>query len=292
MFTPLCFLILASIIAFVGFKCPDATRLEQADAPLLVVAASYPGVSAQVVADTVATPIDEQINGVEKLVRIEPTSGSDGRYTAHLYFKPKTDPKAVMKLVQRRVALAEPALPDAVRRNKISVTVGKAEAGPRKVTIAVIDRPGHGRKELQNAAAAVLKRVKAKDALIDPQVFPPRDEKQVIIDIDRAKCASLGVPIDDVFEAVRAAGSAMKPERLKKVIVRDKVTLGDVAAIKEGYGPSAVYSVNYFPAVRITGVPPEGQSVAEAAAKSVDLAEAELKHLGSRGFAVENLSAK
>jgi multidrug efflux pump subunit AcrB len=149
-------------------------------------------------------------------------------------------------------------------------------------------------------------------ALTKPQVFPGDDVKQLYIDVAHEKCDLLGVTPTEVFKAFEAAvpvygvntnttfgstgrsaeGKSVKPEDLEKVVVRDKVTLGDVAVIKEVYGPAAVYRVDLYPAIRITGAPPEGKSVAAAAAKCVDLAEAELKRLGTRDFAVENLSAK
>jgi multidrug efflux pump subunit AcrB len=291
MLTRFSFLTVASAIAVVGCTYPAPARPEQADATVLLVAASYPGANAQVVADTVAAAIEQHVNGVEGMVRIESTSGNDGQYTARLYFKPKTDPKSAMKRVQSRVALAEPVLPDVVRRNKVAVKVGKAEAGPSKVVIAVIDHGDNGWKALQKVGSAVVKRLAAEDALTKPQVFP-RDEKQVSFDVDGAKCNSLGVTLTDVSKAVQAAGPAIKPEGLKKVVVRDKVTLGDVAAIKEVFGPAAVNRVDLSPAIRITAAPAEGKSVVAAVAKSVDLTEAEMKRLGSRGFAVENLSAK
>ena len=166
---------------------------------------------------------------------------------------------------------------------------GKAETSPKKVGIAVIDRGGHDWKELQRAADVVVKRLAAADALRNPQVFP-RDEKQISIAIDGAKCASLGLTVFDVMNAEKA-GAAVKPEDLKKVIIRGKVTLGDVAAIKEVNGPAAVYRVDLHPAIRITGAPPEGKSVAAVAAQCVHLARAEMKRRGSRGFELENLSA-
>jgi len=79
---------------------------------------------------------------------------------------------------------------------------------------------------------------------------------------------------------------------LKKVVVRDKVTLADVVAIKSVLVPAAVYRVALYPAIRITGAPPEGKSVAAAAARCVDLAEAEMKRREFRIYAVKNLSAK
>jgi multidrug efflux pump subunit AcrB len=272
--------------------------------PVIVVTASYPGANARDVADTVAFHIENQINGVEGLVRITSTSDNVGRYTAHLYFKARTDPALDMVLVQNRVVLAERTLPDAVRKEGVTIKVGKAEADPNKLDFAILDRGrrvglvggDHGWGATQKVADAVVKRLAAAGALRKPQVFP-RDEKQFLIDIDRAKCASLGVSMADLNKAVQTwmaehGHKDMKPESWKKVIVRDKVTLGDVAVIKEVYGPAAVYSVDLSPAIRITGAPPEGNSVAAAAARCVELAEAELKRLGSPGFAVQNLSAK
>jgi multidrug efflux pump subunit AcrB len=291
MLTRFCFLTVASAIAAVGFKCPAPARAAQADDPVLVVAASYPGANAQVVADTVAAPIERQINGAEGLLRIESTSGNDGKYTARLYFQRKTDAKSAMKLVQRRVALAEPVLPDVVRRNKVSLKVGKAGAGPGQVTIAVIDRRDHGRDALRKLAGAVVKRLAAEGALLKPQVFPP-EAKQGSIDLQRAASAFRPVPLAELFKAFRAADSAGKPGSMKKPIVRDKGRRGDVPAIKEACASSAVYRVDLYPAIRITGAPPEGKSVAAAAARCVDLAKAEMKRLSSRGFAVETLSAK
>lgn len=286
-----CILIATLAFALGGFNCPAPGRFEQADDVVLVVAAFYPGASARVVADTVAAPIEQQIDGVEGMVRIESKSSNDGKYIAHLYFKPRADAQSAAKLVRNRVALAEPMLPGAVRGKKVSVRVGKPEADPNKAAIAVIDRQGHGWEALQKAAGAVVKRLATEDAITKPQAFP-RDEKQVSIDIDRAKCASLGVSLADVFKAVQAAGSAVKPDGLKKVIVQGMVSLGEIAAIKEVSGPAAVYRIDLHPAIRITGTLPQGKSVAAAAEKCADLAEAEIKRLDSGDFAVKNLSAK
>ena len=291
MLTRFCLVAVGAAIAIVGFIYLASTSFDQADYPVIAVAASYSGASAQVVADTVGAPIEQQINGVEGLVRIESTSSNDGKYTALLYFKPMTDLELAMILVQNRVALADPALPDRVRRNKVSVQISKAEAGQSKVAIAVIDKGDHDWQELQKAAGAVMKRLTAEDALLKPQLYP-RDEKEVSIDIDRAKCISLGVPLEEVNKAIQVAGPAMKPDILKKAIVRDKLTIGDVATIKEVFGPAAVYRVDLYPAIRITGAPPEGKSVIVAAANCVDLAEAEMKRLDSRGMATKNLSVK
>jgi multidrug efflux pump subunit AcrB len=232
-------------------------------------------------------------------------SHNDGSYTLTVTFKPGVNLNLAQVLVQNRVNLSLPQLPDAVK--KIGITTRKevgdngwkelpAEAGPNQVAFAVIDLGDQGWEELQKAAGGVVKRLAAADALRNPRVFP-RAEKQFFIDIDRGKCASLGVPVGEVYKAVQAwmaehEHKDPKPESWKKVIVRDKVTLGDVAVIKEVYGPGAVYRINLSPAIRITGAPPEWKSVAAAGPQCVGLAQAELERLGARGFAVVNLSAK
>jgi multidrug efflux pump subunit AcrB len=289
MFTKYCFLIATSALAMVGSRGPAPAGSGQANGPVIVVAGSYPGANAQVVADTVAAPIEHQIDGVEGMLRIESRSGNDGKYIAHLYFKPKTDAKSAMNLVQNRVALATPLLPDLVRRNEISVKLGKTEADPKQVAIAVIDRHGHGWQALQKTAGAVMKRLGTERAITKPQVFP-QDEKQVAIQLDRAKCASLGLSPTEVMDAVQGAGAPGKIDDLRKLAVRDKILLTDVATLKEVTAPGAVYRVNLHPAIRITGAPTDRKSVAAVTGTCVGLAEAELKRLDAGDFAVENLS--
>ena len=308
---------------------PDPARPGQADYLVLAVTASYPGANALVVADVVARSIEGVINldGAEGLVRIESTSDNDGRYTARLYFNAETDPESAMNLIKTRIWQAEPLLPDVVLKNKVSVTVGKAEGGPNEVAIAVIDRGDGDPVQLKKAARAVVKRLEAEHALTNPQVFPGDDVKQLCTYVDHTKCASLGVTPTEVFKTLEAAvpayhghpnsvfgiigasaeGRAVNLEELKKVVVRDKVTLGDVARFNDVDVPAAVYRVDNCVAFRITGTPPEGKSVAEAATKCVELAEPEVKRVWLAGpeakvvhmkwverwgFAVKNLSAE
>ena len=308
----------------------DPALPDRADYLVLVVSASYPGANALVVADTIGRGIEGVINhdGAEGLVRIESTSDHDGRYTARLYFKAETDPESAMIIVKTRIWQAEPLLPDVVLKNKVSVTVGKAGGGPNEVAIVVIDLGDGDGPTLQKAARAVVKRLEAEHALTNPQVYPG-DEKVKLLyaDIDNTKCASLGVKPTEVFKTLQAAVPAYRPgtstgretagmsaegkavnlEELKKVVVRDKVTLGDVASFRLLDAPAAVYRADNCVAFRITGTPPEGKSVAEAATKCVELAEPEVKRVwlaGPKakvfhmkwverwGFAVKNLSAE
>ncbi len=91
--------------------------------PTVQVAVTYPGANAQVVADTVAAPIEEQVNGVEDMLYMSSTSSSNGSYALIVTFAIGTDLNTAQVLVQNRVAIAEPRLPAEVRQ--LGVTVKK-----------------------------------------------------------------------------------------------------------------------------------------------------------------------
>src|ERR1700720_3853693 len=91
--------------------------------PTVRVTASYPGANAQVVADTVAAPIEQQVNGVESMLYMSSQSSNDGSYTLDVTFALGTDINMAQVLVQNRVAIAQPTLPDVVKA--IGVTVKK-----------------------------------------------------------------------------------------------------------------------------------------------------------------------
>ena len=84
--------------------------------PTVQVMCTYPGASAQVVAETVAAPIEQQVNGVERMLYMESSSANDGSYNLAVTFKQGVDLNLAQVLVQNRVNLALPMLPDVSSR--------------------------------------------------------------------------------------------------------------------------------------------------------------------------------
>ena len=87
-------------------KTPDITP------PTVVVTARYPGANAQVIAETVATPLEEQINGVDGMLYMSSNCSDDGSMQLTITFEVGTDVDMATVLVQNRVAMAEPLLPE------------------------------------------------------------------------------------------------------------------------------------------------------------------------------------
>src|SRR5687768_1637124 len=120
--------------------------------PQVVVTATYPGASAEVVEQTVTTPIEQQVNGVENMIYMSSRSGSDGTMTLTVTFKVGTDLDLAAVNVQNRVALAEAKLPADVVRQGVSVT----KQSPDLVEIVALVSPDGSRDELYLSNYATL----------------------------------------------------------------------------------------------------------------------------------------
>ena len=116
--------VLSIVITLAGgvalFTLPVA-QYPEITPPTVEVSAVYPGANAQVVADTVAAPIEQQVNGVEDMMYMSSQCTNDGTYTLTVTFKPGIDLNMAQVLVQNRGRLAEPILPDLVKRRGVTV---------------------------------------------------------------------------------------------------------------------------------------------------------------------------
>ena len=106
--------VISIIIVIAGLVSLESLPISQypdISPPTVQVSCNYPGASAQIVAQTVGQPIEEQVNGVEGMIYMSSTSANDGSYTLTVTFEVGTDMDMATVLVQNRVAIASPNLP-------------------------------------------------------------------------------------------------------------------------------------------------------------------------------------
>lgn len=112
-----CVLSLAiAIVGLVAYLSLPVSQYPDIVPPTVTVSATYPGANAQTVAETVAAPIEQAINGVDDMIYQSSQSTGDGKTTITVTFKVGTDPDKAQVLVQNRVQTAIPRLPDVVQR--------------------------------------------------------------------------------------------------------------------------------------------------------------------------------
>ena len=154
------------------------------------------------VADTVAAPLEQEINGVENMLYMSSQSTGDGRLALTISFALGTDLDTAQVLVQNRVAVAEPRLPEEVRR--LGVTVRKNS--PDMLMVIHLSSPDESRDQLyiSNYATLQVKDVLARlDGIGDVQVFGARDyAMRIWLDPDRI--ASRGMTPGEVVAALRS----------------------------------------------------------------------------------------
>ena len=169
--------------------------------PSVVVRATYPGANPKVIAETVATPIEEQINGVEGMLYMSSQATTDGLMTLTVTFKLGTDPDKAQQLVQNRVARAEPRLPAEVRRLGITTVKSSVE-----VTAVVHLLSPNGRYDtayLRNYAVLNLKdRLARVVGVGDVQIFGAGDYSMRVW-LDPQKVAQRGLSANEVVNAIR-----------------------------------------------------------------------------------------
>ena len=192
------FITLVGAISF--FSLPVAQYPEIAP-PTIVISASYPGATAQVVSDTVAAPLEEEINGVENMLYMSSQSTSDGNLSLTVTFALGTDLDIAQVLVQNRVAVAQPKLPAEVQR--IGVTVRKNS--PDLMMVIHLSSPDGSRDQLyiSNYATLQVKDVLARvDGVGDVRIFGARDYSMRVW-LDPEKVAAHNLTAGEVVAALQ-----------------------------------------------------------------------------------------
>jgi hydrophobe/amphiphile efflux-1 (HAE1) family protein len=186
--------------------------------PTVVIQASYPGASAETVSQTVATPVELEVNGVEDMIYMYSQATSDGGLNITVTFKPGTDVDKAQVLVQNRVALATPRLPEPVQRSGVSVR----KSSPTQLSTIFLYSPDHSYDQLyvsNYAIRNVADALKRLDGVGDINPLGAR-EYAMRIWLDPEKVASLNLSPGDVIAAVRAqntqlAGGALAQAPIK-----------------------------------------------------------------------------
>lgn len=187
--------------AITAFRLPVSEYPEIAP-PSVTITAMYPGATAETIAETVAGPIEQEVNGVDGLLYVTSQATGDGRLTVTVVFRQGVDADQAQVLVQNRVAVAEPRLPEEVRR--LGITVRKAS--PDFLLVIHITSPDGSRDHeyISNYATLNIRdRLARIEGIGDTQMFGARDyAMRVWLDPDRI--AARGLTAGEVVQALRA----------------------------------------------------------------------------------------
>ena len=229
------------IAGLVTFRTLPIAQYPDILPPTVVVAASYPGANAQVLAQTVAQPIEEQVNGVEGMLYMSSTSSNNGQYQLTVTFETGTDLDMAAVRTQNRVAIAEPMLPEDVRR--LGVTVQKQSANI--VLFVSLTSPQKTYDELFLSNYATLRirdELSRLEGVGDVLVFGAGNySMRIWLDPDKLKAR--GLTTNDVVAAIReqnvqvAAGQIGQPpapdDQTFQYTINTLGRLSDVAQFEE-----------------------------------------------------------
>lgn len=194
--------VITLIIGIIGYASLPVEQYPGIAPPTIVVNAGYPGASADVVAKTVATPLEQEINGVENMLYMSSQSTNDGNMSLTITFKLGTNLDTAQVLVQNRVAIAEPRLPEEVRRRGVTTR----KNSPDLMMVVNLNSPEgtFDQSYIANYATLQIKdRLLRIDGVGDIRIFGA-SEYSMRIWLDPDRIASLGMTAGDVLGALRA----------------------------------------------------------------------------------------
>jgi multidrug efflux pump len=189
--------------------------------PSVVVSANYPGASPKVIAETVATPLEESINGVENMLYMSSQANTDGRMTLTVTFALGTNPDLAAQLVQNRVQQAEPRLPEEVRR--LGVTTVKSAVDFTMVVHLVSPSERYDVNYLRNYGVLNVKDRLTRVQGVGQVLMWGGGEYAMRVWLDPRKVAERNLSAGDVVRAIRSEnvqaaagviGASPSPERI------------------------------------------------------------------------------
>jgi hydrophobe/amphiphile efflux-1 (HAE1) family protein len=300
--------VIAAIITLVGaiaYVFLPVSQYPEVVPPTVTVTATYPGASAETVADTVANPIEQEINGVDGMLYLSSQSTGDGRVTITVTFEPGTDLDQAQVLVQNRVAIAQPRLPEEVQRLGI---VTRKTTPDFLLIVNLISPDGSLDREYMTdyAQTRIKDRLARVEGVGDVQLFGSRDLAMRVW-IDPGRAAALDLTAGDIVAALRAQnvqvaagtlgqppspGSAFQlnvetqgrftdPKQFEDVVIRTdadgrQVRVGDVARVEIG---ADNYSTSAYLNDRDSVIIPVLQEPGSNALASAEAIKAEMKTL-------------
>ncbi len=256
--------VLIFVAGLIGMTGLPISEYPEVVPPQIVVRAQYPGANPAVIAETVATPLEEQINGVEGMLYMQSQATADGLMTLTVTFELGTDPDQAQQLVQNRVTQAEPRLPEEVRR--LGVTTVKSSPDLTLVVHLISPNGQYDINYLRNYGVLRVKdRLARVEGVGQVQIFGGGDYSMRVW-IDPEKAAASGLAASDIANAIRgqnvqaaagvigaspsvpgldlqlsvnAQGRLKTPEDFADIVVKSgangEITrLGDVARIEMG----------------------------------------------------------
>lgn len=256
--------LVTALIGAVALKVIPVEQYPDITPPVVSVSAIYPGASARDVAESVAAPIEAQVNGVSNMLYMSSNSGNNGSYSLNITFASGTDPDTAAVEVQNRISQVSAKLPAEVLNTGVSV---RKQASNILMGISLLSpKNTHDMLFISNFASIQLRDALARiDGVGDVQVFGSRDYSMRIW-LDPRKMEALNVSSTEISAAIQSqnvqaaagqigaspspsmqqqtltisgAGRLTSPEEFSNIIVRKNehggtVRLRDVARIELG----------------------------------------------------------